>query len=97
MVKRKAAKKKEARRVQSNYTKKKASLGSNKQERIYQKISVPALAIRVLSGILAAILVAGLTLYVLDKMPARGFWTLAVIVAILAFGVIPWMRRRFTE
>lgn len=58
---------------------------------------VPALAIKILSILLAIILVIALTLYVLGRMPARGFWTLAIILAIAAFGVIPWMRRKFTD
>jgi polyferredoxin len=56
---------------------------------------VPALAIKILSVILAVILVISLTLYVLGRMPARGFWVLVVILAVIAFGVLPWMRRKF--
>ena len=56
---------------------------------------VPALAIKILSVVLAIILVISLTLYVLGRMPARGFWALAVILAIIAFGVLPWMRKKF--
>lgn len=62
-----------------------------------KKMPVPEFAIKVLSGILAAITVAALTLYVLDAIPARGFWTLAIILAILAFVVVPMMRKRFVE
>ena len=62
-----------------------------------QNIPVPAIAIKILSGILAVIMIIALTLYVLGRMPARGFWTLAVILGVLAFVIIPSMRKKFVE
>ena len=60
-----------------------------------RSMPVPAFAIKILSIILAVILIISLTLYVLGRMPARGFWTLAIILAIIAFGALPWMRRKY--
>ncbi|MBI5880744.1 hypothetical protein HZB90_01290, partial [archaeon] len=58
---------------------------------------VPALAIKILSVVLSIILVVALTLYVLGKMPARGFFSLAILLAVIAFFVLPWMRKRYAE
>lgn len=55
-----------------------------------------ALAIKILSVVLVAILVIALTRYIMGKMPARGFWTLAIILGVIAFLVLPWMRKKFT-
>jgi len=58
---------------------------------------VPALALKILSVVLSVILVVALTLYVLGRMPARGFFSLAVLLAIIAFFVLPWMRKKYVE
>ena len=89
MVKRKKARKSRAAQMKQEF--KDIDAVANKA------IPVPALAIKILSGILAAIMIAALTLYVLGRMPAKGFWTLAIVLAILAFVVIPAMRKRFVE
>ena len=60
-------------------------------------VPAPELAIKILAGVLGVIMLIALTLYVAGKMPARGFWTLAVILAILAFVVIPVMRKKFVD
>jgi uncharacterized membrane protein len=58
-------------------------------------IHVPALALKILSVVLSVILLAALTLYVLGKMPARGFFSLAVLLAVIAFFVLPWMKKKY--
>ncbi|MFH1063659.1 MAG: hypothetical protein V1729_01110 [Candidatus Woesearchaeota archaeon] len=59
------------------------------------EMPVPALLMKLLAGILAAIMVAALTMYVLGSIKARGFWSLTILVAIIAFFVLPAMRKRF--
>jgi hypothetical protein len=70
---------------------------SGKSSETTQTMPVPALAIKILSVILSIILVVALTLYVLGRMPARGFFSLAVLLAVIAFFVLPWMRKRYAE
>jgi uncharacterized membrane protein len=61
------------------------------------KVVMPAalFAIKVLSVFLVMILVISLTLYVMGRIPSRGFWILAAILAVIAFLVLPWMRKKF--
>jgi uncharacterized membrane protein len=79
--------------------KRQKKLGQQRQAKQETKhtMPVPALAIKILSVILSIILVVALTLYVLGKMPARGFFSLAVLLAIIAFFVLPWMRKKYAE
>lgn len=58
---------------------------------------VPELAIKILAGILGVIMVIAMTLFALGKMPARGFWTLTILILVLAFVVIPVMRKKFVD
>ena len=60
-----------------------------------QKVPLASAAIKLLSIFLSLILIVALTLYVIGKMPARGFFILAAILAILAFVIIPVMRKKF--
>ena len=83
MVKRKTAKKQKS----------KASVGTG--ETVSAGMSVPELMLKILAGILAVIMVIALTLYVLGRIPARGFWILAIILAVIAFVIMPSMRRKF--
>jgi polyferredoxin len=92
MPKRKAARKQKARHATQA---RQSAPGKAKPAAQTRSMPVPALAIKILSVILAVILVISLTLYVLGRMPARGFWVLVVILAVIAFGVLPWMRRKF--
>ncbi len=93
MVKRKKARKTEAKTKAAEFKQEFKEIDAVAN----RSIPVPALAIKILSGILAAIMIAALTLYVIGMMPARGFWTLAIILALLAFVVIPVMRKKFVE
>ena len=86
MVKRKAARKQEAK------TKEMA-----RKAPAVATMPVPALLMKILAIILTIILVIALTLYVLGRMPARGFWILAALLAIIAFVVMPAMRKKFVE
>jgi Na+/melibiose symporter-like transporter len=52
--------------------------------------------LKVLAVFLSIILVIALTLYVTGRMPARGFWVLAAILAFIGFVILPWMRRKFS-
>ncbi len=90
MVKRKKAKKQEAK------AKKPAAKPANKKKEDTQ-LPMPAFLLQILAVVLAGILIVALTLYVLGKMPARGFWVLVVILAVIAFGAMPWMRKKFVE
>ncbi len=54
-----------------------------------------AFLVKGLSVFLSVLLVIALTLYVIGKMPARGFWTFAVLLAVIAFFVLPAMRKKF--
>ncbi|MBW2997254.1 hypothetical protein KY349_02865 [Candidatus Woesearchaeota archaeon] len=83
MAKRKATRKKES--------------AVHEKKAVSAVMSVPALMMKILAGILAVIMVIALTLYVLGRMPARGFWVLAIILAIIAFVIMPAMRRKFVE
>ena len=85
-------KRKKARKMEAKQSKAVPAPGASKSS-----MPVPAIAIKALSGFLAVLMVIALTLYVLGKMPARGFWTLTIILAILAFVVIPVMRKKFVE
>jgi hypothetical protein len=55
---------------------------------------VPELMFKILAIFLSAVLVIALTLYVLGRMPARGFWILAAMLALVAFVILPAMRRK---
>ena len=88
MVKRKAARKK------ATQGEKKSSAGKGKQGP--GGMPVPLLMMKVLAVFLSVILVIALTLYVLGRMPARGFWVLIIILAVIGFGVMPAMRKRFS-
>jgi hypothetical protein len=62
---------------------------------VSQAMPVPLVAIKALSIFLSIIMIVALTLYVLGKIPARGFWVLVVLLAVVAFFVLPAMRKRF--
>ncbi|MBN1544155.1 hypothetical protein JW898_01685 [Candidatus Woesearchaeota archaeon] len=62
-----------------------------------RSMPVPALLMKILAVVLAAIMLIALTLYVLDRIPARGFWTLTIILAVIAFVIMPVMRKKFLE
>lgn len=83
MAKRKAARKQKA--------------AVHKEKPVTAMMSVPALMMKILAGILAVIIVIALTLYVIGRMPARGFWVLAIILAIIAFVILPAMRKKFVQ
>jgi hypothetical protein len=89
MVKRKAAKKRKA--------KGEIKQGAGRKTKPAAGMPFPALLMKILAVILTVILVIALTLYVLGRMPARGFWVLAGILAIIAFVVMPAMRKKFIE
>ncbi|MBW2972494.1 hypothetical protein KY359_05650 [Candidatus Woesearchaeota archaeon] len=71
------------------------SPGVTKEPAGSNALPVPAFLLQILAVILAGILIVSLTLYVLGKMPARGFWVLAIILAVIAFVVMPVMRKKF--
>jgi len=78
--------------------KKLAQKQTNKEEkRTTSTMPAPAMLIKILSIFLSMILVIALTLYVMGRMPARGFWTLAILLAIIAFFVLPMMRKKFSN
>jgi hypothetical protein len=70
---------------------------ANKPVKVAKVESKPlaGLLINILAIFLAVLLIVALTLYVLKKMPARGFWSLVILLSIVAFGVLPWMRKRY--
>ena len=86
MVKRKKLRKQEQKKQGMQKTEKKKEVST---------MHVPALALKILSVVLSVILVVALTLYVLGRMPARGFFSLAVLLAVIAFFVLPWMRKKY--
>ena len=90
MVKRKAEKKRSAAKRDSSLSKSRGAVRKG------VSMPVPLLAIKILAVFLGVLLVVALTLYVLGRIPARGFWSLAILLAVLAFGVLPWMRRKFS-
>jgi hypothetical protein len=88
-MKRKAAKK--LREKESVHQKKAEAGKANKTA-----MPVPALMMKILAVILSIIMVVALTLYVLGRMPARGFFVLTIILAVVAFIVMPAMRKKFS-
>ncbi|MBW2964118.1 hypothetical protein KY363_01545 [Candidatus Woesearchaeota archaeon] len=87
MVKRKAERKKQAKSAAAEKT---THAGAATKQ-----MPVPAFLMKVLAIFLSIILVIALTLYVFGKMPARGFWVLVIILAVIGFGVMPMMRKKF--
>lgn len=51
------------------------------------------IAIKAASIVLAGALITSLTLMVLKKIPTSIFWGVAILSAIVAYGVIPKMNR----
>ncbi len=97
MVKRKKAnKQKEAdkRKAVASKKKDKRVLTPQEEEKNLE-MPVPALLMKLLAGLLTAIMIAALTLYVLGSMKARGFWSLTILISIIAFFVMPMMRKKF--
>jgi membrane protein YdbS with pleckstrin-like domain len=88
-------KRKKQRKLQSKSLEKKVKSAAG--ARPSKTMPVPELMIKILAVILTIILIIALTLYVLGRMPARGFWTLAVMLAVIAFFIMPAMRRKFVE
>lgn len=88
MAKRKTERKKQAKIADGNRT----AAGKSAET---TQMPVPLFLMKLLAIFLSIILVIALTLYVFGKMPARGFWVLVVILAVIGFGVMPWMRKRF--
>ena len=88
------AKRKKVRKLQERQERQESRAGKKEATKT---MPVPALALKILSVVLSVILVVALTLYVLGKMPARGFFSLAVLLAIIAFFVLPWMRKKYAE
>ena len=60
-------------------------------------MAVPAFLMKILAIILSIVMVVALTLYVLGRMPARGFFVLTIILAVVAFIVLPAMRKKFSN
>ena len=50
--------------------------------------------IKLLSIFLIILLVTTLTLFVLKKIPAMAFWIVVIVVALMAYKGIPWLRER---
>jgi len=85
MAKRKAEKKQKEKDEKRN----------NKKTPDVKKVPLASALLKLLSIFLSIILIIALTLYVLGKMPARGFFILAALLAFIAFVVIPVMRKKF--
>jgi hypothetical protein len=58
---------------------------------------LPAFLMKALAAILSVIMIIALTLYVLGRMPARGFFVLTILLAVVAFIVLPAMRKKFAQ
>lgn len=58
---------------------------------------IPAVALKILAIVLGLILIIALTLYISNRMPAKGFWTLAILLALIAFVVMPVIRKRYVK
>jgi len=97
MVKRKTAKKRKAvsKKKSSPSKSAKPAVAAGKKDTEKLDLPMPAFLLQILAVVLAGILIVALTLYVLGKMPARGFWILAVILAVIAFVIMPVMRKKF--
>jgi hypothetical protein len=55
---------------------------------------LPSFLLKLLAVFLSVILLIALTLYVLGRMSGRGFFSLAILLAIIAFVVMPFMRKK---
>lgn len=95
MVKRKAAKKKKATSKKKNSPAKTSVKKSEKEEKL--QVPMAAFMMQILAVVLAGIMIVALTLYVLGKMPAKGFWYLTILLAIIAFVIMPVMRKKFMK
>ena len=94
MVKRKSAKKMKSVGTAGG-GKPKVAHGKTSKDSASNAMPMPALLMKILAVFLSLILVVALTLYVLGRMPARGFWVLIILLAIIGFVVMPAMRKRF--
>ncbi len=100
MVKRKAAKKKKIDSKKKISSAKKVPVkknSANKKPEKQEKLQVPmsAFLLQILAVILAGIMIVALTLFVLGKMSGKGFWYLTILLAIIAFVIMPVMRKKF--
>jgi hypothetical protein len=52
--------------------------------------------IKVISIVLVVILVANLTLFVLKRVEQTTFWVITIVIGLIAYKVIPWLREKST-
>lgn len=86
MVKRKSMRKREEKSRSAG------NLAHSSSQKI--TISLPSFLLKLLAVFLSVILLIALTLYVLGRMSGRGFFSLAILLAVIAFVVMPVMRKR---
>lgn len=70
---------------------------STKKPNVSNNIQVTELALKILAIVLGIIMVIALTLYMMGRMPGRGFWILTILVGIIAFVIIPVIRKKYIE
>ncbi|NQU78946.1 hypothetical protein HQ545_04210 [Candidatus Woesearchaeota archaeon] len=65
------------------------------KKQIRQAMPMPELLLKLLAGTLAGIMFIALTLFFAGMIAPRGFWTLSILLAVLAFVVVPVIRKKF--
>ncbi|MBW2967408.1 hypothetical protein KY362_02890 [Candidatus Woesearchaeota archaeon] len=90
MPKRKSVRKQKARQSASDKSRPKTAESA-------AAMPVPAVALKVLAIVLGVILIIALTLYVSGRMPGQGFWTLAILLAVIAFVIMPVIRKKYVR
>ncbi len=49
--------------------------------------------VKILSVVLCIILVSAMTLFAMGRISAMTFWILAALTALVAFVVLPWLKK----